>query len=113
MITNNQNEQLIKIANWISPRLERYESVIFLILVAAFLLRISTNLSTGIIITLALSTLSMMYFFNAFSFKEDENAGGMERFIEKITAFSASVGIIGILFVVASYISSKRFSKKG
>jgi len=100
MIQNDQKEQLIKIGNWISPRLERYETIMFFIVLAALLLKISTDLPTGIVLTLALSTLSILYFFNAFSFKEDEYAGGMERFIEKIAAFGASIGINGILFTL-------------
>jgi hypothetical protein len=100
MLQNNQNEQLTKIANRITPRLDRYESVIFLILLVALLLRISTNLPTGIVIALALISLSTLYFFSAFSFKEDEHTGGMGLFIEKLTAISASVGVIGMLFTL-------------
>jgi hypothetical protein len=100
MIQNKQNEQLIMIGNWISPKVERYEPFFLLILVVELLVKILTNRPTGNVISLALVTLSMMYFFKTFSFREDENAGGMERFFEKITAISASIGIMGILFSI-------------
>lgn len=100
MYQTNKDEQLIKIGNWISLRLNKYESIITLIFAVLLILKMNTNLALGIFITLSLNSLAILYFFNAFSTPENENAGGIERFVNKLVSFSSSVAIIGILFKI-------------
>jgi len=98
MIQNDQNEQLIKIGNWISPRLDKYEFIIVIVFLTALLFKMSTDLEISILIVLSLMSLSILYFFNAFSCSNDEKAGGVERFIVKLVSLSGSIVSIGILF---------------
>lgn len=112
MIQNSQNEQLIKISKWISPRLDRYEVFLFIILVAALLLRISTTLPTGIIITLSLTTLATMYFICSFSSK-NESTVALEHFIKLLVGLAESMATIGILFSLMNWPSSKLMLMQG
>ncbi len=98
-----QDEQLNKIGNLISSGLEKYESIIFLIFLGGIILKAAAGFPVNIIMVLALSTLGTMYFLNAFSITKDENAGGIERFIQKIASFAESIGVIGILFKLQNW----------
>lgn len=113
MIQNTQNEQAVKIGNWIATRLEKFEAILFLIFIVAFLLKTSTVLPVGILIVLTLMTLATVYFFSAFSLINDEYAGSIESFLHKLASWSCSIAIIGILFTLESWNSSKLFLQIG
>ncbi|MBN1188067.1 MAG: hypothetical protein JXB49_37680 [Bacteroidales bacterium] len=104
MTPNSQNEILVKIGNWISPRLDKYESIIALIFAVVVILKLNTDLKVGILLVLTLSTLSTLYFFNAYSFPDNDNAGGLERFVFKLSLLSGSVASVGILFCLQHWV---------
>ena len=98
MLQSKQNEQIIKISNWLAPRADKYESILAFVFLVVLSIHISTDLPVGIFMTMALTTLASLYFFRAYSVSDDSKAGGMERFIDKLASMSLSVCIIGILF---------------
>ena len=95
---NDQNEPLKKIGNFIAKHLNLFENILAIITIAAVLLKMFTALKTGFVITLSLTTLATLYFFRAYAVHDDEHAGGMEVFIDKLASFAGSVAIIGIMF---------------
>ena len=97
MIQNKQNEALIKVSKWISPRIDKYETILVLIFLGVLILKVSGVFLSGILLTLILSTMAVLYYFMAFAVLEDEQAGGIENFIHKLIYFASSVGMIGIL----------------
>jgi hypothetical protein len=113
MIQNTQNEQVAKIGNWIATRLEKFEAILLLIFIASFMLKASTDLPVGILIVLTLMTLAAAYFFSAFAMINDEYAGSIESFLHKLASWSCSIAIIGILFTLESWNSSKLFLQIG
>lgn len=113
MIQNTQNEQAAKIGNWIATRLEKFEAILFLIFIVAFILKTFTDLPSGILIVLTLMILATFYFFSAFAMINDEYAGSMESFLHKLASWSCSIAIIGILFTIESWNSSKLFLQIG
>src|SRR5512138_2179599 len=113
MIQNTQNEQAAKIGNWIATRLEKFEAILFLIFIVAFMLKASTDLTVEIIIVLTLMTLATIYFFSAFAMINDEYAGSIESFLHKLASWSCSIAIIGILFTLESWNSAKLFLQIG
>lgn len=96
MIQSNQNEQIIKIGNWVAARLNRFETILTFVFLLTMGLKMATKLDVNVLLILTLITLANLYFFNAFSVYE--NAGGMEIFLNKIVSICCSVSIIGILF---------------
>src|ERR1039457_5350940 len=98
MSQDNQNEQLSKIGNWVLSRLDKYESMIVLVFLVGFVLKVMTDLKVGILIVISLTTLAILYFLKGFSATGDENAGGLEIFVDKLVSFGGSVATIGILF---------------
>jgi hypothetical protein len=98
MNKTTQNEQLTKIGNLVSSQLLKYEVIIVLVFLTGLVLRLTTDLKVSALIILSLNTLATLYFFSAFSVPKDENANGLEIFINKLASFSSSVAIIGILF---------------
>lgn len=93
-----QNEQLSKIGNLISSKLNMYEAILFIIFLAGLFLKIATDWNVSILIILSLNTLAVLYFFSAFSVSDDKNDGRIEIFIKKLVSISSSIAIMGILF---------------
>ena len=96
MIQSNQNEQIIKFGKWVSTRLNKYETILAAIFLVALVIKMGTSLDVSFLIVLTLMILANLYFFNAFSV--NENATGMEIFLNKIISICCSVSMIGILF---------------
>lgn len=96
MIQSNQNEQIIKVGNWVAVRLNKFESILTFIFLLVMGLKMGTKLNVNVFLVLTLLTLANLYFFNAFSVHE--NASGMEIFLNKIIAIFCSASVIGILF---------------
>jgi hypothetical protein len=107
MIQATQNEQATKIANWIAPRIDNYEAILFLIFSIALILRISTAVPTDILMVLTLLVLAILYFFNAFAIIDDPYAGGVESFLHKLASWACSITIIGILFRIENWTNYK------
>lgn len=103
MLQPKQNEQIIKISNWLAPRLDKYESMLALVFMAVLILKISTDLPVDVFLTLALITLAILYFFRSYTVPDDPNAGGMEVFIDKLASISLSVCVMGILFKLENW----------
>ena len=98
MIQSKQNEQLVKMSNRLTRKLDKYEVILALIFLVILLLHISSDFQVGVFMTITLSTLAVLYFFKAYSMSDDDNAGGLERFIDKLASLSLSVCLIGIMF---------------
>lgn len=108
-----RNELVIKIGNWISPRLNNYEAIIILFLLIGFVLRVFSLLQSSVLIAVPIMTLATLYTFDTFSISIDENAGGIEQFIYKLCSISSSVGIIGILFLLERWPGNDVFIMTG
>lgn len=109
MTETKQNEQMVKINNWLAPRIDKYELILAFVFLFVLLLQISTELPVGIILILDLATLAALYYLGAFSIPEDSNAGMNERVIYKVALMGLSVCIIGILFRLESWPSYSTF----
>jgi hypothetical protein len=105
MMQTTQNEQATKMGNWIAARLDKYEVVIFLVLIFALILKASTDTPIGIFIVLALVAMAIMYFFSGFANINFDYAGGLDIFFHKLASWGCSIGIIGILFRLKSWAS--------
>jgi hypothetical protein len=91
-------ELLIRIGNWIKPRLDLYELIIGLCFGVALIVQGLTELSLNIVLICTLGLLAGMYFFTAYSELNISHTGGLEIFYYKLSALSLSVGVVGILF---------------
>jgi len=113
MIQATQNEQATKIGNWIAPRLDKFEIILFLVFIISLILKISTDLPVALLLIASLMTLSTLYFFAAFASINDEYAGGMESFLHKLASWSCSIILVGALFRIQMWPSSKLFLQIG
>ena len=107
MIQATQNEQAAKIGNWIAPRLDKFEIILFLVFIISLILRISTDLPVALLLIASLMILSTLYFFAAFASINDEYAGGMESFLHKLASWSCSIILVGALFRIQMWPNSK------
>lgn len=89
--------------NWVATRLDKYEVVIFIILIFALIVKTTTDIPVNIFIVLSLMTMAIMYFFSAFANINFEHAGGLDIFFYKLTSWGCSIGIIGILFKLQNW----------
>jgi FtsH-binding integral membrane protein len=103
MLQSKQNEQLIKIGNWLALKIEKYEMILAFLFSIVLLIRITGNFPVGVFLVLILSILATLYVLKAYSVSDDSNAGGIERFIDKLASLSLSVSMIGILFRFQHY----------
>ncbi len=107
MIQAPQNEQATRIGNWIAPRLEKFEIILFVVFIISIMLRTSTDLPVVLLLVVSLMTLSTLYFFAAFASINDEYAGGMEIFLHKLASWSCSIVLVGALFRIQMWPGSK------
>lgn len=98
MIQSNQNEQIIKVGNWVAARLNKFESFLTFVFLLVMGLHIGTKLNVNVFLVLTLLTLANLYFLNAFSVTDDENTGGLKAFLYKLISVCCSISVIGILF---------------
>lgn len=96
----------LKVGNWMISRLNNYEVVLFLVFFIFSFINLTTNGSFGIIIIIALLTLSTFYFFTGFADLNDEYAGGLEIFIHKLVSWALSVSLVGVLFITQGWAKS-------
>lgn len=99
----NQNKQIIKISNWVSAKIEKYELILVLIFILGIILKSTTELSVNFLITLPLSILVILYFFHAYADTNLEDSGAFIRFIHYLSSFANSVAILGILFKLQNW----------
>jgi hypothetical protein len=91
--------------NWIAARLDKYEAVIFLVLIFALIIKTTTEIPINFLIVLVLMAMAIMYFFSGFSNINFDYAGGLDIFFHKLASWGCSIGIIGILFRLQSWAS--------
>jgi hypothetical protein len=103
MIKSNQNEQLIKIGNWISRRLDKYEGILGSIFFIIIIVKISTELPVNFFITIILETLAILYFLNAFSVLNNQENDAFGLFVYKLSSLGFTMVIIGILFRIQNW----------
>ncbi len=98
MFKLNQNAQNKKINDWLSTKFDKFEIIFAFAILLILLLESTGDLPLGMFKVMILSTLAMLYFFNAYSPVEDKLAGPIEIFVHKLVSISLSISVIGILF---------------
>jgi hypothetical protein len=86
-----------KIENFFQNKVLKYELVFLFFLVLLVFLAL-LNIKSGIILTLFLASLAVIYFFSAFSIPEITDLSAIDLFIQKLVSLGSSVALIGILF---------------
>jgi hypothetical protein len=113
MQQSKKNELLMKTGNWLAPKIEKYEMILAFLFLIVLLIRITGNFPVGVFMVLILSILATLYLLKAYSVSDDSNAGGIERFIDKLASLSLSVSMIGILFRLQHYPGSDQMLLMG
>lgn len=90
-----QQEQL---GNFIKNKVLKFEAIIVLIIAFDIMFKKMQIPGFGLINTLVLSTISLIYFFSAFQTIEDSSNKGIDMFVTKLLAWASSTCLIGILF---------------
>lgn len=96
-------EPLIIFGTWISGRVIKIETPLFLIALIAVLQDIRSESNFSIIVITALLLLSLTYFFSAYSKMPEEENDGYTAFFSKLLGFGSAMTIIGILFKIENW----------
>jgi hypothetical protein len=78
----------------------QYESYIATLALLGLLINTLDSNYGSYLITVALSTLAVLYLFKAYISPDDKKATAWEHFIAKLTMLSSSVVVIGIIFLL-------------
>ncbi len=92
------NREPAVIGNMIKNKVLRYELWLIVLFLAGLMIKYLHVPFSGLINTLLLTTLSIIYFFSAFATLDEPEGTGFDNFIYKLCGFSSSVVVIGILF---------------
>jgi hypothetical protein len=98
MFQQNQNDQNKKLNDWLSTKFDKVEIILAFAFLLILLLESAGDLPLGSFKVMILSTLAMLYFFNAYMPVQDKLAGPIELFVHKLVSISLSVSVIGIFF---------------
>lgn len=112
MATNFMEKKAGKFAKIIDPKLPFIEIACLIILVAAEFTLKSNRDIFRITILVALSTLSVLYYFNAFRIEEDKD-NIFEKFYIKLFGLANAISVLGILFFMNHYIGARIMTKVG
>jgi hypothetical protein len=96
-----------RIGDFIQSKILKYEIQILVLIILILLLRIFNIPFTGMIGTLVLMSISVIYFFSAFAIPDNPELTAIDNFIYKLTAIASSVVIIGILFLIQHWPNGK------
>jgi len=95
-----ENKEIIDLGNKIKTKLIQYERYIIAVIAICLVIKYLHIPLSGVICTLLLSTIGVMYFFSAFSNQYESEVTAFDIFIYKISGFASAVLIIGILFSI-------------
>ena len=87
-----------KIGDFIQSKILKYELLILSIIVFILILTFLNLPFAGLIATLVLMTVSIIYFFSAFATPTNPEFSAIDLFFNKLTALGCSVSVIGVLF---------------
>lgn len=99
----NTNQDSNRVATMISAKLIKYEPVILIVLLVTILLRYFHLPATGMICTIVLSSIAMLYFISAFSPPENKETKPLDLMMKKLFGFSSSICVISILFILQKW----------
>jgi hypothetical protein len=95
-----------RIGNLVQNKILRYESLVLLFILGAIFLKIAKVPNAGLLMTIVLVSVSMIYFFSAFAltdFSGEIEFTAYDLFIKKLMALASSVSLIGILFTFQNW----------
>lgn len=102
-----------KINTLLSKHLNNAELILVLVFLAALLIRMTTELNSGSIMIISLSTLSLLYFFRSFTYANYAGIGKMDQFLDKFAHIGLSVAVLGILFRLMRWMGFENFLLMG
>jgi hypothetical protein len=91
-----------KIGNFFQNKVLKYEPLI-LILIVLLVGLVQLSIKPGIILTLTLTSIAIIYFFTAFAFKTESEFKPLDIFLHKILSLGSAIAIIGILFKIQKW----------
>jgi hypothetical protein len=109
----NSNQDSNQIANIISAKLLKYELLILIILLVAILLRYFRLPASGIICTIILSSIAILYFVSTFTAPENKEIKPFDLMVKKLIGLSSSICVIGILFILQKWPGSNSMLQVG
>jgi hypothetical protein len=95
-----ENKEVIDLGNKIKARLPQYERFLLAVIAICLLINYLHVLFSGVINSLLLSSMGVIYFFSAFSTQWEAEVTAFDIFIYKLSGFGSSVLVIGILFTM-------------
>jgi hypothetical protein len=93
-------KEMIDLGNKIKSRLVQYERFIIAVIAICVAIKYLHVPLSGLISTLLLSTIGVMYFFSAFSTQYESEVTAFDIVIYKLSGFASSVLVVGILFTI-------------
>ncbi|MCG3167394.1 MAG: hypothetical protein POELPBGB_03184 [Bacteroidia bacterium] len=96
MISEDQQEKINKLSKY----LDKAELLLAAIITVALVFKIQHWPGAGILLSISLTTLSVMYFFNAFVQDKNSKLQRPDVFFTKLIYWGLSVGAQGLLFVI-------------
>ncbi|MGE0637941.1 MAG: hypothetical protein AB7G44_04035 [Bacteroidia bacterium] len=99
MISNTQQQAV----NKLSPYLDKAELFMAALILVALVFKIQHWPGAGIMLTVLLSTLAVMYFFSAFAQHTNPQLRMMDVFFNKVMYWGLSVGAQGLLFTLQKW----------
>lgn len=98
MMNSKQNELSIKLGTWVASRIEKIETILFLVFIASMCIKVFTDIPVNTLVVLSLVALALAYFFNAFAIINEGNVNPIDVFLNKLVNWACAVGLVGILF---------------
>jgi hypothetical protein len=102
-----ENKEVIDLGNKIKARLPQYERFLLAVIAICLLINYLHVPFSGVIGTLLLSSMGVIYFFSAFSTLWETEVTAFDIFIYKLSGFGSSVLVIGILFTMQQWTGSR------
>ncbi len=106
MTSNNQQQATNKPSSY----LNKAELVMAPFILIALVFKILHWPGAGIMLTVLLSALSVMYFFSAYAQQTNPQLRKMDVFFSKLMFWGVSVGAIGLLFVLQKWPGGDRMT---
>lgn len=102
-----ENKEIIDLGNKIKARLPQYEKFLLAGIAICLLINYLHVPFSGVINSLLLSSMGVIYFFSAFSTLWESEVTAFDIFIYKLSGFGSSVLVIGILFIMQQWTGNR------
>jgi len=102
MIQSSVEKRIGAFADKIYPHLIKMEIVVVVLSITGFYLNLKLIEAGGILLTLGLLSLAIVYFFLAYR-TSNENLNKLDKFIVRLLHYSYSFAILGILYVLEQW----------